>query len=229
MSSNPMRTQPRRQDEHTGDAAVATGILFIVSAPSGSGKSTLVKRVMEEVPGLRFSISHTTRPIRNGERDGVDYFFVSPEEFQALIRDGMFVEHALVYGNHYGTTWREIKAAQATGKDVLLDIDVQGAAQVRERFGPEAPSIFVLPPSYEILEQRLRGRSSDGDAVIGHRLETARREIRQFDQYDYVIVNDHVDRAAEVLRSIIVAHRARASRAQHRVLEIIQTFGGLSE
>ena len=229
MSSDSMRSPAGLKHGQSGCAAATPGILFVVSAPSGSGKSTLVKRVLREVPGLRFSISHTTRPPRDGEQNGVDYFFVSLEEFQTMIRDGKFVEHAMVYGNHYGTTWREIEAARATGEDVLLDIDVQGAAQVRERFGPDIPSVFVLPPSYEILEQRLRGRSSDGDEEIRRRLEMARREINQFDQYDYAIVNDNVDRAAEVLRSIIAAHRARRSRLKDKIVEIIQTFGGHSE
>lgn len=202
------------------------GILFIVSAPSGSGKSTLVKRVMETVGRLRFSISHTTRPPRPGEQNGVDYFFTSREEFEAMIRDRQFVEHALVFGNYYGTTWREIEAARATGQDVILDIDVQGAAQVKQRFGDEAPSIFVLPPSYTILEKRLRGRSSDGDTVIRQRLEMARREILEYARYDYVIINDAIDRSAEVLRSIVLAERARQHHLKKEVESILHTFGG---
>lgn len=202
------------------------GILFIVSAPSGSGKSTLVKRVMETVDHLRFSISHTTRPPRPGEQNGVDYFFTSRDEFEAMIRDQQFVEHAVVFGNYYGTTWREIEAARRTGQDVILDIDVQGAAQVKKRFGDEAPSIFVLPPSYAILEQRLRGRSSDGDAVIRQRLEMARREILEYARYDYVIINDAIDGSTEVLRSIVLAQRARQDRLKKEVESILHTFGG---
>jgi guanylate kinase len=202
------------------------GILFIVSAPSGSGKSTLVKRVMGEVGHLRFSISHTTRSARVGEHNGVDYFFVSGDEFEKMVQDGQFVEHAVVFGNHYGTSWREIEVAQETGDDVILDIDVQGAAQVKQRFGNEVPSIFILPPSYDTLEGRLRGRSSDGDAVIRHRLEEARQEILQFGNYDYVIINDEIERATGILRSIIISHRARQSRLKSQVEQILRTFGG---
>ncbi|MDD5544592.1 MAG: guanylate kinase [Acidobacteriia bacterium] len=209
----------------TSLAEKAKGLLFIVSAPSGSGKSTLVQRVLHEVPHLCFSVSHTTRPPRAGERNGVEYFFVSPEDFESMVRRGEFVEHAKVFGNDYGTTWKQVEEAQASG-DVLLDIDVQGAAQVKQRFGEEAPSVFLLPPSFEVLEERLRGRSSDGDAVIQKRLETARREIREYSKYDYVIVNDDLDRAAEVLRSIIQAQRARQIRQREEIRKILKSFGG---
>lgn len=202
------------------------GILFIVSAPSGSGKSTLVKRVMGEVGHLRFSISHTTRSPRTGEHEGVDYFFVSRDEFEKMVRGGQFVEHAVVFGNQYGTSWREIEVAQESGDDVILDIDVQGAAQVKQQFGNEVPSIFIMPPSYDMLERRLRGRSSDGDAVIRHRLEEARQEILKFCNYDYVIINDEIERATGILRSIIFAHRARQSRLKSQVEQILTTFGG---
>lgn len=205
------------------------GSLFIVSAPSGSGKSTLVKRVMNDLAGLKFSISHTTRPPRAGEQNGVEYFFVSREEFATMIRQDKFVEYAVVFGNYYGTSWREIETAQEWGDDVILDIDVQGAAQVKQRFGSSAPSIFVLPPSYTTLEQRLRGRSSDGDAVIRQRLEIARREIREYQKYDYVIINDEIERATEILRSIIIAHRAVQSRLKKDVEKILHTFGGNTE
>ena len=205
------------------------GMLFIVSAPSGSGKSTLVKRVMKEVGHLRFSISHTTRAPRSGEQDGVDYFFISREKFEEMIRGEKFVEHAVVFRNYYGTSRREVETEQASGDDVILDIDVQGAAQVKARWGREVPSIFVLPPSYRILEERLRGRSSDGDEVIRQRLERARREILEYAKYDYVIVNDEINRATDVLRSIILAHRACQSRSETVVKKILQTFGGHPE
>jgi guanylate kinase len=205
------------------------GILFIVSAPSGSGKSTLVKRVMKAVDRVRFSISHTTRTPRPGEQNGVDYFFVSPDEFERMIGEEGFVEHAVVFDNFYGTSWREIEAARSSGEDVILDIDVQGAAQVKQRFGREAPSIFVLPPSFQILEQRLRGRSSDGDEVIRRRLNRAQREIQEYTNYDYVIINDEVDRAADTLRSIILAHRASQPRLKKQIENILHTFGGKPE
>lgn len=226
MLSKGVEEQPQTE---TGDTVVEgklQGTLFIVSAPSGSGKSTLVKRVMSQLKRLRFSISHTTRPSRAGERNGVDYFFVDRSTFESMIRGNQFVEHAIVFGNYYGTSCREIEAAQASGDDVILDIDVQGAAQVKQRFGPEVPSIFVLPPSYKVLEQRLRGRSSDGDVVIRQRLEMARREILEFSKYDYVVINEDIERATEMLRSIILAHRARQSRVKDQVENILQTFGG---
>jgi guanylate kinase len=221
-----MPAKSRLEAEHVAVEQKIPGILFIVSAPSGSGKSTLVQRVMRDVPNLRFSVSHTTREPRAGEHNGVEYFFVSRSEFEAMVRQNKFIEHASVFGNDYGTTWEQIELARTAGGDVLLDIDVQGAAQVKQRFGKEAPSIFVLPPSYEVLEARLRGRSSDGDAVIRKRLEMARREIREFLKYDYVVINDDLNRASEVLRSIIVAHRARQNHQREKVGKILQSFGG---
>lgn len=229
MSSKPERVegQPDR-----GDRAVDvqnSGVLFIVSAPSGSGKSTLVRRVLKEVGRLRFSISHTTRPARPGEQHGVDYFFVTRDEFERMIQEEKFVEHAVVFGNHYGTSWQAIEAVRLSGDDVILDIDVQGAAQVKQRFGREAPSIFVLPPSFASLEQRLRGRSSDGDEVIRERLGRARQEIQEYSKYDYVIINDEINRATDALRSIIVAHRASQSRLEKQIENILHTFGGNPE
>jgi guanylate kinase len=229
MSSEPNRV---RELPDRGEPAVdvkGLGILFIVSAPSGSGKSTLVKRVMKEVDGVRFSISHTTRTPRPGEQNGVDYFFVNRDEFERMIREQRFVEHAVVYGNYYGTSWQEIEAARSSGDDVILDIDVQGAAQVKQRFGKEAPSIFVLPPSFQILEQRLRGRSSDGDEVIRQRLDRAHREIQEYARYDYVIINDEINSATDALRSIILAHRACQPRLEKQIENILHTFGGKPE
>ncbi len=217
------------EKKRMSEVAEKRGAIFIVSAPSGSGKSTLVKRVMERISGLRFSVSHTTRPPRAGEVNGMDYFFVERKQFEEMIREDRFVEHATVFGNYYGTAWHEIEAAQQSGDDVLLDIDVQGAGQVKQRFGAEATSVFVLPPSYQVLEQRLRTRNSDGDAVIERRLQNARREIQEFEKYDYVIINDDVTRAAGVLESIIQAQRAQQRRMKQQVLKIIQTFGGISE
>ncbi|MBZ5536954.1 MAG: guanylate kinase [Acidobacteriia bacterium] len=229
MSSNPERVagQPDRGEVTVDEKN--SGVLFIVSAPSGSGKSTLVRRVLKDVGHLRFSISHTTRPSRPDEQQGVDYFFVTRDEFEGMIREGKFVEHAVVYGNYYGTSWEAIEAVRSSGDDVILDIDVQGAAQVKQRFGREAPSIFVLPPSFQSLEQRLRGRSSDGDEVIRERLSRARQEIQEYKKYDYVIINDEINRATDALRSIIVAYRACQSRLEKQIENILHTFGGNPE
>jgi guanylate kinase len=229
MSSKPERVagQPDRSERAVDEKN--SGALFIVSAPSGSGKSTLVRGVLKEVGRLRFSISHTTRPSRSEEQHGVDYFFVTRDEFERMIREEKFVEHAVVFGNYYGTSWQAIEAVRASGDDVILDIDVQGAAQVKQRFGREAPSIFVLPPSFESLEKRLRGRSSDGDEVIRERLSRARQEIQEYSKYDYVIINDEINRATDALRAIIIAHRASQSRLGNQIENILHTFGGNPE
>lgn len=189
------------------------GLLLVLSAPSGCGKTTIVKQVMDDVPNLAFSISHTTRSPRIGEVDGVHYYFVDKEEFCA-IRDrqpGGFVEWAEVHGNFYGTSAAEVERRQQAGCDVLLDIDVQGAAQVRLCANPT--TVFIAPPSLHALEQRLRGRGSDDDATIAKRMNNARKEMACIDAYDYVIVNDVLEEAAVSLRSIIVAERSRRRRS----------------
>jgi len=188
------------------------GLLLVLSAPSGCGKTTILRRVMEEVPNLAFSVSHTTRTPRIGEVDGVHYYFVGKEEFLAM-RDRQpagFLEWAEVHGNFYGTSAAEVERRQQAGCDVLLDIDVQGAAQVRLRANPV--TVFIAPPSLQVLEQRLRGRGSDDDATIAKRLNNARKEMACIDAYDYVIVNDVLEEAAAALRSIIVAERSRRRR-----------------
>jgi guanylate kinase len=188
------------------------GLLLVLSAPSGCGKTTILRRVMEEVPNLAFSVSHTTRTPRIGEVDGVHYYFVGKEEFLAM-RDRQpagFLEWAEVHGNFYGTSAAEVERRQQAGCDVMLDIDVQGAAQVRLRANPV--TVFIAPPSLQVLEQRLRGRGSDDDATIAKRLNNARKEMACIDAYDYVIVNDVLEEAAAALRSIIVAERSRRRR-----------------
>jgi guanylate kinase len=199
------------------------GLLFIVSAPSGTGKTTLVERLVQVLPGLRMSRSYTSRPARAGERDGVDYNFVSRQRFEAMIDDLAFLEWADVFGNFYGTAVADTEAVLAAGEDVVLVIDVQGARQVRTR-GIETVGIFVLPPSAAILEQRLRGRSQDTEEQIGRRLEKAFDEVNEFEQYEYVIVNDDVDAAVDRLRSIIVAERARVKTMRGAAEAIISTF-----
>ena len=202
--------------------------MIVISAPSGSGKSTLVKRLTSSVAGLVFSVSHTTRPRRAGERHGREYFFVSPAEFKRMIAAGQFAERAMVHGLFYGTSWKQIRQAQAAGKDVLLDIDVQGHSQVRRRL-PDAVSIFILPPSYRELQLRLRRRHSDAPEVIRRRLVNARKEMRRWREYDYLVVNDRLSDASRVLRVVVEATRARRNVLKDRALRILKTFGGKIE
>ena len=197
--------------------------VVVVSAPSGAGKTTVVARVLRELGGLRFSVSHTTRPPRGAERDGVEYHFVSREQFARLRDSGGLLEWAEVHGNLYGTGLAEIERARAAGVDVLLDLDVQGATQVRSRI-PDAVTVFVLPPSYEVLERRLRGRSQDDEGAIGRRLAAAGREIAAFEQYHYVIVNEDLDASVEELKSIVRAARCRVAVARERARAIERTF-----
>ena len=184
--------------------------VYIISAPSGSGKSTLVNEVRKIVSGLDFSISYTTRAPRGSEQNGREYFFVSRAEFEDMIRLGEFLEHADVFGNYYGTARRFLREAQAHGEDLLLDIDVQGAEQIKKRI-PAAASIFVLPPNREKLEWRLRNRGLDSEAVICRRLDTARREIENYDKYDYILVNDRLEQSIDQLKAILLSERLRRS------------------
>jgi guanylate kinase len=185
-------------------------IVYIVSAPSGSGKSTLVNKLFKMVRGLDFSISYTTRPPRGSEQNGKEYFFVSSKEFEAMIAAGEFLEHANVFGNYYGTAHRFLREAETRGNDLLLDIDVQGASQIKQRI-PEAVSIFILPPDREKLEWRLRTRGLDSEAVIRRRLDTARREIENYSKYDYILVNNLLEQSADELKVIVLAERLRQS------------------
>jgi guanylate kinase len=198
-------------------------IVFIISAPSGSGKSTLVHRLLKEVPGLTFSISYTTRPPRGTERDGESYRFISRKEFEGCVARGEFLEHAEVFGNLYGTHRSALDRARREGLDLVLDIDVQGAGQLKGQI-PDAVSIFILAPSREILEQRLRARSEDSDAVIERRLRDAAREIRNYGEYDYVIVNNDIQSSAESLAAIVRAERLRRVRMEPLVKPILATF-----
>lgn len=200
-----------------------TATVFIISAPSGSGKSTLVHRLLRDVPRLRFSISCTTRPPRGSERDGVEYHFLAREAFESAIARGEFLEHATVFGHYYGTHQSVLDDARAGGCDLVLDIDVQGAAQLKRKL-PAAVSIFVLAPSRDILEQRLRSRSEDSDAVIARRLEAAADEIRNYRNYDYVLVNRDIGESAEALASIVRAERVRRQRMEDEIQPILATF-----
>ncbi|MGE3957730.1 MAG: guanylate kinase [Vicinamibacterales bacterium] len=199
------------------------GQLFIVSAPSGAGKTTLVERLVEQMPQLRMSRSYTSRPARPGEADGVDYNFVSRERFEAMIAAGDFLEWADVFGNLYGTCASDTERLLADGSDVVLVIDVQGARQVRS-LRPGAATIFVMPPSYAVLEQRLRGRSKDSEAAILRRLQVARDEVAAFREYDYIVINDEVAPAVDRLRSIVLAERCELNCMRQQVEAIVQTF-----
>lgn len=199
---------PEQRAEPRVAGSRAGGLLFVLSAPSGAGKTTICKAILEIFRDLRQSVSYTTRPPRAGEHDGVDYHFVSPERFQEMIAAGAFVEWAEVYGNRYGTPWAGLEALRAQGYDVILDVDTQGAASIRKRFR-EAISVFVLPPSLEALEGRLRSRGTEDGEALERRLAKARSVIPEAGSFDYVIVNDDVREAVRDLEGIIRAERSR--------------------
>jgi guanylate kinase len=184
--------------------------VFIISAPSGSGKSTLVNRIRPIVPGLDFSVSYTTRPPRRNERNEREYFFVPRENFEEMVRNDEFLEYADVFGNLYGTARKFLRDAEVAGHDLLLDIDVQGAEQIKRKL-PEAVRIFILPPDRQTLERRLRDRSLDAEDVIQRRLATATREIENYANYDYILVNDRLEESVEVLKTILLAERLQRS------------------
>ena len=197
--------------------------VFIISAPSGSGKSTLVRRLMAGVEGLMFSVSYTTRPPRGHEENGRNYRFTTREEFEAMIARGEFLEWAEVFGNYYGTHRGVLEEAQAKGLDLVLDIDVQGARQLKCSI-PEAVTVFILAPSRQVLEQRLRARGEDKDEVIARRLRDAAAEIRNYKAYDYVLINRDLDESDAVLAAIVKAERVRRSRIEDRIQPVLATF-----
>jgi guanylate kinase len=198
-------------------------IVFVVSAPSGSGKSTLVHRLRQQDRELLFSVSYTTRLPRGKEQPGQDYCYVSRQEFEAAIARGEFLEYAEVFGNYYGTHRGVLERAQAEGKDLLLDIDVQGAGQLKIKV-PDAVSIFILAPSRNDLETRLRARSEDAEGVIERRLRGASREIRNYSAYDYVLVNQDLEKSVDTLAAIVKAERVRRTRMEQQVQRILATF-----
>ena len=189
------------------------GFLIVISAPSGTGKTTLYSMLMKSVCGIQYSISYTTRKPRKGEINGKDYFFVSKEEFRKMIERGEFLEWAEVHGHLYGTSRSQIEKAIREGKDVLLDIDTQGAINIKNQI-KDAVLIFILPPSWEELERRLKLRGTENQEEIKKRLKTAREEVKKINFYDYVIVNDEIQKAFEQLKSIIIAERCRTSRVE---------------
>ena len=199
------------------------GILFIISSPSGGGKGTLIKEILRTTENIRYSVSFTTRKMRDGEIHGRDYFFVSPEEFTNLVKQGDFLEYANVHGNFYGTLLQQVKRETESGHDIILEIDVQGAESVRAKM-PEAVGVFILPPSYEVLRARLTARQTESDEDLRLRLKNAASEVKQFDKFDYVVINEDKQAAVADLASIITAERLRSIRQTEDVGHIINTF-----
>jgi guanylate kinase len=219
-------------------------VVYIISAPSGSGKSTLVNEILKSVTDLEFSISYTTRPSRGSEVNGRQYYFISRPEFERMISEDKFLEHAEVFGNYYGTARRFLEEAEQKNRDLLLDIDVQGAEQIQRKL-PDATSIFILPPDRKTLEERLRKRSEDREEVIQRRLETATREIENYQRYNYILVNDQLEESIKNLRAIVrgerllrvgkplsgdqakivaMANRCRLANVRERVKPILDSF-----
>jgi guanylate kinase len=203
-----------------------SGKLIIVSGPSGAGKSALSAAVLQTVPNLKFSVSYTTRLPRGNEKDGVEYFFISRARFEELIKENELLEWAEVYGNLYGTSKQRIDESLDRGGDILLDIDVQGARSIRRK-RPDAVSVFILPPSYEVLRMRLESRKLDKDYEIENRLKIARQEIQQFTNYDFLIINEGFAESVGELRAIIMGLRCRMAAQAEKAKSIIATFGGL--
>jgi guanylate kinase len=197
--------------------------LIVVSGPSGAGKSTVLARVLAGMDRLRFSVSHTTRAPRPGEEDGVQYFFVAEERFRELRQQGAFLEWATVHAHFYGTSLGEYERAVHDGVDLLLDLDVQGAAQVRLKF-PDAVTVFILPPSYDALERRLRGRGAGNDRSTEHRLAAAAEEMALYREYDYTVINDDLERTVVNLKAIVRAARCRTALVQPDADDILGTF-----
>ena len=202
-----------------------SGILFVISAPSGTGKTTVARRVQTVIPGLQWSVSYTTRSPRPGEEDGREYHFVNREAFEGLAADGLLLESAEVFGNRYGTGLAQTRDKLAEGRDLLLEIDVQGAAQIR--LGPvEAVSVMILPPDFATLEARLEGRGSEAPEQRAGRLAKARTEAEEYRHFDYVVVNSELDRAVEDVASIVRAERRRVQRCDGEAQSILQGFPG---
>lgn len=199
------------------------GVLYIVSAPSGAGKTSLVKALLKADPAIRLSVSYTTREPRPGETDGRDYHFVTRQRFEMMLADGEFLEHAGVYGNFYGTSKGSITRDLNAGHDILLEIDWQGAAQVRQHF-PRAASIFILPPSFNALRTRLRGRGQDSEEVIERRLAAAAHDVAHADAFDYIIVNDDFDHALQDLIAITRSIRLESARQLERHAALFDEF-----
>jgi guanylate kinase len=220
MSSEIREFEPDRKDV---PMELRRGILFVVSSPSGGGKGTLIQRVLNTVPNLSYSVSYTTRTPRNGEVNGREYFFVTPDQFEAMIRANEFLEWARVHGKLYGTSRQQVSCEISEGRDIILEVDVQGAASVR-RLIPDAVTIFILPPSLEILRKRLIARGTDSEEELELRLRNAPEELKNYKAFDFVIINENVERASGQLESIIEAERARPARREANIERIIESF-----
>jgi len=200
-----------------------TGNLIIISSPSGGGKGTLIREVLRNVSDIGYSVSYTTRQMRAGEENGRDYFFVGVDEFKNIIDAGEFLEHAEVHGNFYGTSLNQVKAEMDLGRDIILEIDVQGAANVRRTI-PEAVSIFILPPSFAVLRERLVARKTEKEKDLAVRLKNSFGEVRQFGEFEYVVVNDEKTQAAKSLENIILAERQKRVRQSGAIRAIVDSF-----
>jgi guanylate kinase len=203
---------------------VGRGMLIVVSSPSGGGKGTLIDRVLKTVPGLAFSVSYTTRAPRGSEENGREYFFIDEPTFRAMIARGEFLEWADVYGHLYGTNYLQVERERETGRDIILEIDVQGAESIRHKV-PDSISIFILPPSFELLRNRLVARATDSAADLERRLKGAPSEVAQYEHFDYVILNDDINRASQQLASVIHAERARRERQEVTLEQSLEDFG----
>lgn len=210
-------------DIHSATPREGRGILFVVSAPSGGGKGTLIQRVLNNVPNLSYSVSFTTRAPRSGEVNGREYFFVSTEQFEQMVAAGEFLEWAHVHSHRYGTSRQQVTREISEGRDIILEVDVQGAASVRQLIS-DSVSIFILPPSFEVLRQRLLARGTDSLEELDLRLRNAPRELEHYSAFQYLIINDDADRAAGDLRAVIQAERARLSRQESQIKKIVNAF-----
>jgi guanylate kinase len=201
------------------------GILFVVSSPSGGGKGTLIQRVLRKVPNLSYSVSFTTRAPRNGEQNGREYFFVTRAEFERMEAANEFLEWAQVHSKLYGTSRKQVEREISAGRDIILEVDVQGAASVRSLLA-DSVSIFILPPSFDVLKQRLQARGTDSQEELDLRLRNAPIELKDYSAFEYVILNDNIDRAANQMAAIVHAERARLSRQEAQVRRVVEAFTG---
>src|SRR5712691_6985517 len=216
------------ESKNAASAECGRGMLIVVSSPSGGGKGTLIDRVLQTVPGVSYSISYTTRAPRPGEQNGREYFFVATAEFEAMIGRGELLESANVYGYLYGTNRDQVEKQRAAGHDIILEIDVQGAASIRQLV-PDAVTVFILPPSFELLRQRLVARGTDSPADLERRLRGAPAEVEQYKDFQYVILNDDINRASAQLASVIYAERGRRERQAGRLKDTLADFAQVSE
>lgn len=225
MSSN---VEDQEQPESCVPLSVGRGRLIVVSSPSGGGKGTLIRRALKIVPDVGYSVSFTTRDPRAGEVHGQHYFFVTPEEFKAMVSAGAFLEWAIVHGNLYGTACAQVERELAEGRDIILEIDVQGADSVRGLV-QDAVTVFILPPSFEILRERLTARGTEDLEDLALRLRNSRAEVEAYDRFEYVIINDDADRAAAQLASVILAERARRERQEAAAARVLESFTHVAE